>query len=285
MAIDVKTTNGAATPALDLIRAIADRKEQPTPWVDADTFPWRDEDFSSRFVRRANYQQLFGMKETGEEVDELAALLARAPKARVLDLCSGNGRHTIALALRGYRVTGIDVGPGAVSLARETSKNLGLSADFRLLDVRSISFEDAYDAAFLTCGGFSDFSPSDGASILAIAERALAPGGRLVVEYFDTAGASTIEERSWQYVQAEKSLFFDGPHLQLEERQYDADSSAASSRYFVVLSDGSVREFARCTQYYTEDAVREMLKAAHLNPERSVEGSAPGLRKIAAAKV
>jgi len=284
MAIDVKTTNGAATPALDLIRAIADRKEQPTPWVDADTFPWRDEDFSARFVRRANYQQLYGMKETGEEVDELTALLGRAPKARVLDLCSGNGRHAIALALRGYRVTGIDIGPGAVSLARETSKNLGLSVDFRLLDVRSISFEDAYDAAFLTCGGFSDFSPSDGASILAIAERALAPGGRLVVEYFDKAGASTSEVRSWQYVQAEKSLFFDGPHLQLEERQYDADSSAAASRYFVVLPDGSIREFARCTQYYTEDAVREMLKAAHLTPERSVEGSAPGLRKIAAAK-
>ena len=47
-----------------------------------------------------NYQDLYGMKETGEEVDDLAALLDPGSKARVLDLCSGNGRHAIAMAPR-----------------------------------------------------------------------------------------------------------------------------------------------------------------------------------------
>src|SRR5271166_3183572 len=205
MAIDLKTTNGAAVQALELIRAVADRKERPTPWVDADAFPWRDDDFSSRFVRRANYQELYGMKETGDEVEDLAALINRGAKARVLDLCSGNGRHAIAMALRGFRVTGIDIGPGAVSLARETAKNLGLGVDFRLLDVKNISFEDAYDAAYLTCAGLSDFSPSDAAEILSLAERALAPGGKIVVEYADKGMALTADVRTWQYVQAERS--------------------------------------------------------------------------------
>jgi D-alanine-D-alanine ligase len=284
MAIDLKTTNGTTSPAMELIGAVADRKERPKPWVDAETFPWREDEFSSRFVRRANYQDLYGMKETGEEVDDLCALLDCKPKSRVLDVCSGNGRHAIAMALRGYRVTGIDVGPGAVQLARETAKNLGLSVDFRLFDVKSVSFEDAYDAAYLTCGGLSDFSPADASAVLAIAERALAPGGRLVVEYADKASAPGTELRSWQFVQAEKSMFFDGPHLQLEERLFDADSSAEVSRYFVVPSDGHVREFARCRQYYAEDTVREMLKAAHLDPAVATAGSAPGLKKIAATK-
>jgi len=284
MAIDLKSTNGAASPAPDVMQAVADRKERPKPWVDAETFPWRDEDFSSRFVRRANYQELYGMKETGEEVDDLVRMLDRGPKARVLDLCSGNGRHAIAMALRGYRATGIDVGPGAIQLARETARNLGLNVDFRLLDVKSISFEDAYDAAYMTCGGFSDFSPPDAAVILAIAERALCPGGRLVVEYADKNGAPTTDLRSWQYVQAERSMFFDGPHLQLDERIFDADACADVSRSFVVPSDGHVREFARCTQYYAEDAVREMLEAAHLEAGTSAPGSATGLKKISAQK-
>lgn len=284
MAIDLKSTNGATSPTLDIMQAVADRRERLKPWVDAETFPWRDEDFSSRFVRRANYQELYGMQETGEEADDLVALLGCAPKARVLDLCSGNGRHAVAMALRGYRVTGIDVGPGAVQLARETAKNLGLAVDFRLLDVKSISFEDAYDAAYLTCAGLSDFSPADAAAILAIVERALAPGGRLVVEFADTSAAPTADVRAWQFVQAEKSMFFDGPHLQLEERTFDADANADVSRYFVVPSDGHVREFARCRQYYSEDALRQLLKAAYLEPIAVSDGSAPGLKKVSAKK-
>ncbi len=284
MAIDLKTTNGAATPPHDLITAVADRKDRPKPWVDADSFPWRDEDFSARFVRRANYQELYGMKETGEEVDDIAGLLGVAQKPRVLDLCSGNGRHAIAMALRGCRVTGIDVGPGAVQLARETAKNLGLPVDFRQLDVKNLSFEDAYDAAYLTCGGLSDFSAADAATVLSIAARALAPRGKLVVEYADASAAPREESRSWQYVQADRSLFVEGPHLQLEERTFDADANADTTRYFVMPSDGKVREFARCRQYYTEAALRELVKASGLEPGATAEGSAPGLRKLSAQK-
>jgi SAM-dependent methyltransferase len=254
------------------------------PWVDADTLPWRDEEFSERFVRRANYQDLYGMKDTGEETEDLAALLNRGSKARVLDLCSGNGRHAVAMALRGYRVTGIDVGPGAVSLARETARNLGLTVDFRLLDIKNISFEDAYDAAYLTCGGFSDFSPADGASILSLLERAIAPGGKLVVEFAAKDSAPQDDARTWRYVQTEKSLFLDGPHLQLEERMYDGDASASTLRTFVVSSDGAVHEFTRCTQYYDDNEMREMLRKAQLETVGVTAGSAPGLKKISAKK-
>jgi len=283
MAIELKT-NGATSAPFDLIRAIADRKERPTPWVDAETFPWRDEEFSSRYVRRANYQALYGMKETGDEVADIAGLLNQQAKARILDLCSGNGRHAIAMALRGFRVTGIDIGPGAVGLARETAKNLGLPVDFRLLDVKNIAFEDGYDGAYLTCAGLSDFSPEDAVAVVTIAARALAHGGKLVLEFAQTAAAAPPDARSWQFVQAEKSLFCDGSHLQLEERLYDADASAQTSRYFIVPSDGHVREFTQCRQYYAEGAVRKMLEAAHLEPVAVAEGSAPGLKKISARK-
>jgi 2-polyprenyl-3-methyl-5-hydroxy-6-metoxy-1,4-benzoquinol methylase len=42
------------------------------------------------------------------EIDDLLALVALAPGARVLDLCCGPGRHSIELATRGYRVTAVD---------------------------------------------------------------------------------------------------------------------------------------------------------------------------------
>lgn len=284
MAIDVKATNGAAIPPAELMQAIADRAARPKPWTDADSFPWRDEEFSARYVRRANYQALYGMQETGEEVDALCSLLACGPKSTVLDLCSGNGRHAIAMALRGRRATGIDAGPGAVLLARETAKNLGLSVDFRLLDVKRISFEDAYDGAYLTCAGLSDFSPDDAREIVAIVGRALVPGGRFVFEYADASAADPRDERSWQFVSAEQSMFYDGPHLQLDERVFDKDANADVFRHFVVPADGHVREFSRCRQYYTEDGIKSMIAAAHLEPIGASVGSAPGFRRFTAKR-
>ncbi|MBI2890593.1 MAG: methyltransferase domain-containing protein [Nitrospirae bacterium] len=43
----------------------------------------------------------------------------RAPRARLLDLCCGSGSHALVLARFGYRVTGIDLSPTMVRLARE----------------------------------------------------------------------------------------------------------------------------------------------------------------------
>src|SRR5450755_649490 len=247
MAVDVRNQFG---PLEALIRAVADRKERPTPWVDSTTYPWSDDNFSKRYVRRANYQQLLGMIETGDEVESLISLLDPKPKARVLDIGSGNGRHSIAMALRGFRMTGVDVGPGAVLLARETAKNLGLSIDFRQLDVRDLAFEDAYDGAFLTCSGLSDFAPDDAKRVLAVVERALVPGARVVVEYADAVHAPS-DVRAWQFVQAESSLFTDAPHLQLEERLYDDATSAEVIRHYVIPNDGKIFEISRCRQYFT----------------------------------
>jgi len=280
MAVDVRNQFGQLE---SLVRAIADRKERPTPWVDATTYPWSDPEFSKRYVRRADHSALIGMVETGEEVEALISLLQTKPKARILDLCAGSGRHAVAMALRGYRMTGIDIGPGAVSLARETAKNLSLGIDFRELDVRELAIEDAYDGAYLTCGGLSNFSPEDGSRVLEVVERALVSGGRAVIEYADAAQAPS-DVRAWQFVQAESSLFTDAPHLQLEERLFDADTNAEVVRHYVVPSDGKIFEIARCRRYFTDASAREALSAARFASLETGPGSAPGLKKIVGVK-
>ncbi len=268
----------------ELVQAATGRKERPKPWVDVTSYPWSDEAFSARFVRRANYQELYGMKETGEEVDELIGLLNIRPKMRVLDVCSGNGRHAIALALRGCKMTGIDIGPGPVNLARETSRNLGLSVDYRQVDVLSISFEDAYDAVYLTCAGLSDFSPASAKDLFTRVGRSLVPGGMLVAEFMDEASVKPSDVRTWRFVAADASLFVDGGHLQLDERLYDSDAKAEVIRSYIVPSDGKMRQFARCRQYYKEDEVKGLISAASLQTVSFSPGSAPGLKKVTAKK-
>jgi SAM-dependent methyltransferase len=284
MAVEVQPVAPLANAFDEFIRAVGDHREQPRPWIDLGTYPWSEEDFSARYVRRANYQQLYGMKETGDEVEDIIAQLKPASKAKLLDLCAGNGRYAIAMALRGYKMTGIDIGPGAVALARDTARNLGLGIDFRQLDVLHISFEDSFDGAYLTCAGISDFSPSDARTVLQLVERALVPGGMFSGEYLDGAGDRPAERRGWQFVQADSSLFLDVPHLQLDERCYDAQTSAEVERAYVVPTDGHTRAFTRCRQYYDDAAIRDLLESARFEVVALTPGSAPGLRKVVAKK-
>jgi ubiquinone/menaquinone biosynthesis C-methylase UbiE len=274
----------AANPLEELMRAAAGLKEHPKPWTDVVSYPWNDEEFSKRFVRRANYQDLYGMKETGEEVDELITLLNIKPKMRILDLCSGNGRHSIALALRGCKMTGVDIGPGPVSLAKETSRNLGLNVDYRQVDALTVSFEDAYDAVILTCGGLSDFSPSAAKDLFLRVERALVPGGTFMGEFLEEPQSSPGDSRSWQYVTADSSLCADTAHLQLDERLYDKDAKSEITRSYIVTADRKLRQLARCRQFYSENDVKGLLAAGSLQLVGFHPGSSAGYKRVLAKK-
>jgi len=72
------------------------------------------------------YDCLYAAKDYGTEVDNLVAIL-RANNitrgARVLDYGCGTGRHAIELASRGYIVTGADISPSMIEIARERCRN------------------------------------------------------------------------------------------------------------------------------------------------------------------
>jgi len=66
-----------------------------------------------------------------------------AAGARVLDAGCGTGRYAAALAGHGYRVTGVDLAPDLVAVARRR----GGSARFAVGDLSALPLRAAYDAA------------------------------------------------------------------------------------------------------------------------------------------
>ncbi len=64
------------------------------------------------------------------DVDFLLKTLKATPGARLLDVPCGNGRHSIELARRGYRMTGIDLSrefPGGRASASVNRSSIGAS--------------------------------------------------------------------------------------------------------------------------------------------------------------
>jgi 2-polyprenyl-6-hydroxyphenyl methylase / 3-demethylubiquinone-9 3-methyltransferase len=108
-------------------------------------------------------------------IDAKAGLAGR----QVLDVGCGGGLLTEGMARRGARVTGIDLAPGALAVARLHAMETGIAVDYRLMAAEQLaaSEPDAYD--LVTCLEMLEHVP-DPAAILAAIARLVRPGGDVI---------------------------------------------------------------------------------------------------------
>jgi SAM-dependent methyltransferase len=119
---------------------------------------------------------------TAAEIDFVARHLGLAPGARVLDVPCGSGRHTLALAARGYRVTGVDLSTEAIAYARRAAADAGLPATFVQADMRDVPHDAAFDAAVCLGNSFGYLDLPGTRTFVAALAAAVRPGGGLVVD-------------------------------------------------------------------------------------------------------
>ncbi len=72
---------------------------------------------------------------------------------RILDIGCGTGRHSLELARRGYRCTGIDQSPDMLAIARQAARNEKLEISFVEGDAASTRLEETFDHAICLCEG------------------------------------------------------------------------------------------------------------------------------------
>jgi SAM-dependent methyltransferase len=87
--------------------------------------------------------------ERQEYLDRVTRRLNVSPGSRILDAGCGTGHFAIALARRGYEVTGVDLSPAMLERARANAMRAGVSVEWHQGDIASISDSDSsYDAVF-----------------------------------------------------------------------------------------------------------------------------------------
>lgn len=117
---------------------------------------------------------------TESDVEFLASTLEVQPGNRILDVPCGNGRHSIALARRGARVTGIDLAEENVAEARRLSGDV--EVEWRISDMRELPFDAEFSGAFCFGNSFGYLDRKGTAEFVQSVGRALKPNGRFIVE-------------------------------------------------------------------------------------------------------
>ena len=92
-------------------------------------------------------------KDTIREVDFLVEELQLPEGSSIIDIGCGTGRHSIELAKRGFKVTGIDVSKGMLKEAEKTAKKENVNMRFIKADAVNFKINERFDAAVCLCEG------------------------------------------------------------------------------------------------------------------------------------
>lgn len=196
---------------------------------------------------------------TQAEVDVFTKAGGIKPTDHVLDLCCGQGRHSLELARRGYNnICGVDFSQLLINTAKERAVATGLdkSTNFQQGDASNIPLPShTFDVVMCLGNSFGYFhSVSDDVRVLQEISRVLKPGGRLVLDLADGDYLrSNYQPRSWEWV--------DSTMFVCREREMAEDGQRLISREIISLTDkGVIKDQIYSERLFNFETISEMLR-------------------------
>lgn len=191
---------------------------------------------------------------TKQETEFLLDFLELRRGMRVLDVGCGPGRHAVALAAAGLRVTGVDVSPRFLSLAAERCRAAGVGAAFFECDARTMPFDDEFDAVISICEGAFGIMGDDDALVLRRMAEAAKSGARVILTAF--------------------SALYEARHPR-PDAHFDAGSGLVYERTTIKDEEGCDHPAELWTGVYTPRELKLLAIGCGLVPEQ-VWGVSPG---------
>ena len=198
-------------------------------------------------------------RNTEQEVDLLVRSAGLQRNDRLLDLCCGQGRHSLELARRGFQyVTGLDRSRYLIRLARKRARQRNLQVSFHEGDARRFRLGDGeFHCVCILGNSFGYFDrPEDDLAVLEAVKRALASGGVLVMDLMDGEWMrSHFEPRSWEWV--------DQNHFVCRERGLAEDGDRLISREVVVHAErGVIADQFYAERLYSKERMEALMQRA-----------------------
>ncbi|WP_067049267.1 methyltransferase domain-containing protein [Methanofollis ethanolicus] len=195
---------------------------------------------------------------TVKEIDLFSEAAGLRKDDRILDVCCGQGRHTLELARRGFAAEGLDRSHYLVQKARASAKKEGLDVRFKEGDARRLPYRtDTFDAVMILGNSFGYFeSGEDDHVVLAEVARVLKPDGRILIDISDGGYLrDNFQKRSWEWI--------DKKHFVCRERSLSADGARLISREVIThVEKGVIADQFYAERLYTGEKIEELISSA-----------------------
>lgn len=148
-----------------------------------------------------------------QEVEFLISVMNLPSGSRILDLPCGTGRHSQIFAEQGFEVTGVDISPACIEIAK---KDFSSNAKYLLGDMQSLAaFRNQFDCVLNLFSSFGYFATDEeNDAVLRGMADTLRPSGKLVLNLVNRDFLLSIYKPSF--------WFKSGPILTVNAGNYDS---------------------------------------------------------------
>jgi len=210
---------------------------------------------------------------------EIAFLTRQLPPERfktILDLCCGQGRHARELIQLGYVVTGVDANEHALAVAR---RSIGSAANWLCGDMRDLSAltQTRFDAVLCLWQSFGYFDDATNVSVLSEMTRALAPGGRLILDLYNRTffqanqGTRTFETAGGKKVIETKELVGNRLRVRLT---YESSAQVVDQFDWHLFTPGEISDLAATM------GLRTVVACSHFDERSPVSDAVPRMQLV-----
>lgn len=176
-------------------------------------------------------------EQTRGEADFIEKILQLPATARVLDVPCGGGRHSLALAARGYQVTGVDLSTDFLNAARAQPAARKLPVTWEQREMTDLPWNGSFDGACCFGNSFGYLDDAGNARFVGAVARALRPRARFVLDTGVTAESLLpgFQERRWMEF---------GDILFLSQGRYDHVRGRLETEYTLIRGGETVKASA-----------------------------------------
>jgi len=213
------------------------------------------------------YEEEIFTRNTLQEVEFIVKEFGLPAGAKILDTGCGTCRHSIELAKRGCRMTGVDLSPAMLEIARRKAESAGVSLKLVESDAVKMRFNQEFDGAICLCegamsllGGREEALEHDNL-ILRNIYAALRPGAKLII--------SALSSVRWLRSLDEKGI---------ADGQYDLTTMTGKT-VMPVKMDGMEQDITLYERYYSPPEFAVLLENAGFEVIGIYGGEAPNWGK------
>jgi ubiquinone/menaquinone biosynthesis C-methylase UbiE len=220
------------------------------------TVPWWKAYFGELYLRL--FEATVRPERTIQEVAGTLEFLALPPRAHILDVACGQGRHAVPLARLGFRLAGLDLSNDLLRRAREAGASAGVEVQWVQGDMRHLPWREEFDAClslYTALGYFEEEAQNQ--RVLEEVVRVLKVGGKFLVD---------VPNRDYYLLRMlPHSWRPHGEAVILEETTFDP-ATCRFTTSFTWVEAGQAETLTHSVRHYTAPEIEGMLQRAGMEP-------------------